>query len=332
MAEKEKQFKHYPVDVKVRNFCGKSKLFFLLTLILVVIAIASSFTGVDIALEFKGGTIITYSYEGDAVDKSAISSELTDLIGTSVNVQDGESLEGGSKTLTLSFTSNEGLTVDRQAEVTDAIQSRYPDANVQLLDSNDVSARSGSDFFAKCIVAAIFAAIILILYIAFRFKQISGWSAGVCAIIGLLATLVITYGSVVLMGFEIDSNFMAVILTLLGYAVNDTIVIYDRIRENQEKMPGMYIEDLVNTSSSQSLRRSIRTSLTTLFAMVAVVVVSAIMGLDSIQHFAIPMAVGILVGTYHSICFVPSLWVWWQKRRGVETLKVIPKKKKKATE
>ena len=198
--------------------------------------------------------------------------------------------------------------------------------------SNDVSARSGSDFFAKCIVAAIFAAVILILYIAFRFKQISGWSAGVCAIIGLLATLVITYGSVVLMGFEIDSNFMAVILTLLGYAVNDTIVIYDRIRENQEKMPGMYIEDLVNTSSSQSLRRSIRTSLTTLFAMVAVVVVSAIMGLDSIQHFAIPMAVGILVGTYHSICFVPSLWVWWQKRRGVETLKVIPKKKKKATE
>ena len=330
MAEKEKQFKHYPVDVKVRNFCGKSKLFFLLTLILIVIAIASSFTGVDIALEFKGGTIITYSYEGEAVDKSAISSELTDLIGTSVNVQDGESLDGGSKTL--SFTSNEGLTVDRQAEVTDAIQSRYPDANVQLLDSNDVSARSGSDFFAKCIVAAIFAAVILILYIAFRFKQISGWSAGVCAIIGLLATLVITYGSVVLMGFEIDSNFMAVILTLLGYAVNDTIVIYDRIRENQEKMPGMYIEDLVNTSSSQSLRRSIRTSLTTLFAMVAVVVVSAIMGLDSIQHFAIPMAVGILVGTYHSICFVPSLWVWWQKRRGVETLKVIPKKKKKATE
>ncbi|MCI5845242.1 MAG: protein translocase subunit SecF [Oscillospiraceae bacterium] len=330
MAEKEKQYKHYPVDVKVRNFCGKSKLFFLLTLILVVIAIASSFTGVDIALEFKGGTIITYSYEGD-VDKSAISKDLTDLIGTNVNVQDGESLDSGSKTLSLSFTSTEGLTVDRQVEVTDAIQARYPDANIQLLDSNDVSARSGSDFFAKCIVAAIFAAVVLILYIAFRFKQISGWSAGVCAIIGLLATLVVTYGAVVLMGFEIDSNFMAVILTLLGYAVNDTIVIYDRIRENQQKMPGMYIEELVNTSCSQSLRRSIRTSTTTFFAMIAIIVVAAIMGLDSIQHFAIPMAVGIVVGTYHSICFVPSLWVWWQKKRGVETLKVIEKKKKHAT-
>lgn len=331
MAEKEKQYKHYPVDVKVRNFCGKSKLFFLLTLILVIIAIASSFTGVDIALEFKGGTIITYSYEGD-VDKSAISKDLSDLIGTSVNVQDGESLDSGSKTLSLSFTSTEGLTVDRQAEVTDAIQARYPDANIQLLDSNDVSARSGSDFFTKCIVAAVFAAIILILYIAFRFKQISGWSAGVCAIIGLLATLLVTYGSVVLLGFEIDSNFMAVILTLLGYAVNDTIVIYDRIRENQQKMPGMYIGDLVDTSCSQSLRRSLRTSITTVFAMVAIIVVAAIMGLESIQHFAIPMAVGIVVGTYHSICFVPSLWVWWQKKRGIETLKVIEKKKKRVTE
>lgn len=331
MAEKEKQYKHYPVDVKVRNFCSKSKLFFLLTLILVVIAVASSFTGVDIALEFKGGTIITYSYEGD-VDKSAISKDLTDLIGTNVNVQDGESLDSGSKTLSLSFTSTEGLTVDRQVEVTDAIQARYPDANIQLLDSNDVSARSGSDFFAKCIVAAAFAAVVLILYIAFRFKQISGWSAGVCAIIGLLATLVVTYGAVVLFGFEIDSNFMAVILTLLGYAVNDTIIIYDRIRENQQKMPGMYIEDLVNVSCSQSLRRSIRTSTTTFFAMIAIVVVAAIMGLESIQHFAIPMAVGIVVGTYHSICFVPSLWVWWQKKRGIETLKVIEKKKKRVTE
>lgn len=222
--------------------------------------------------------------------------------------------------------------MDRQAEVTDAIQARYPDANIQLLDSNDVSARSGSDFFTKCIVAAVFAAIILILYIAFRFKQISGWSAGVCAIIGLLATLLVTYGSVVLLGFEIDSNFMAVILTLLGYAVNDTIVIYDRIRENQQKMPGMYIGDLVDTSCSQSLRRSLRTSITTVFAMVAIIVVAAIMGLESIQHFAIPMAVGIVVGTYHSICFVPSLWVWWQKKRGIETLKVIEKKKKRVTE
>lgn len=323
----EKTFKHYDVDTKVRDFCGKSKLFFLLTLVLVVISIASTFTGVDIALEFKGGTIITYSYEGE-VDEAALESELSDLVGVSVNVQQGESLDSDSKTLSLSFSSQEGLTVERQAEVTDAIQARYPEGNVTLLDSNDVSARSGSDFFLKCIVAAVFAAVILILYIALRFKQISGWSAGVCAVIGLLATLVVAYGSVVLLGFEIDSNFMAVILTLLGYAVNDTIVIYDRIRENQTKMPGMHIAELVNISSSQSLRRTLRTSITTVSAMIVVIIVALVMDVDSILSFAVPISVGIVAGTYHSICFVPSLWVWWQKKRGVETLKVIEKKKK----
>lgn len=320
-----KQNKKYDVDVKVRDFCGKSKLFFILSLILVIISIASTFTGVDIALEFKGGTIITYSYEGD-VDTSNIESTLSNLVGSSVSVQEGESIGEAGKTLSLSFSSKDGLTVDRQSEVTEAVRGLYPDANIEVLDSNDVDARSGSEFFTKCIVAAAFAAIILILYIALRFKQISGWSAGICAIVGLLQTLIVTYGSVVLIGFEINSNFMAVILTLLGYAVNDTIVIYDRIRENQSIYTDMEISELVNTSSSQSLRRSIRTSVTTFVSMLAVTVVALVMGLDSIISFSVPMMVGIVIGTYNSLCFVPSLWVWWQKKRGITTLKSTKKK------
>ena len=221
-------------DVKVRDFCGRTKIFFIVILSLVVLSVLSTFTGVDIALEFKGGTIITYGYEGDVVE-SDVEAELTKLIGSGVRAQTGESLSGDTKTMTVSFTSNEGLTAERQAEVTDTIQGMYPDANLTVLDSNDVDARSGGEFFTKCIVAAVFAAIILILYIAFRFRMISGWSSGVCAIIGLIVTLIITYGGVAICGFDIDSNFMAVILTLLGYSVNDTIVIYDRIRENQEK-------------------------------------------------------------------------------------------------
>ncbi len=323
----EKEGKKYDVDVKVRNFCGKAKIFFIISLALIVISLLSTFTGVDIALEFKGGTIITYSYMGD-MDESKLEKELTALVGSTVNAQEGESLEGNAHTLSLSFSSNEGLTVERQAEVTDKIQELYPDSQLELLDSNDVDARSGGEFFAKCLVAAAFAALILIVYIAFRFKQISGWSAGVCAVLGLLSTLVVTYGSVVLIGFEIDSNFMAVILTLLGYAINDTIIIYDRIRENQTLLPGMQIEDLVNISSSQSLRRSIRTSVTTFSSMLIVTIVSLVMGLDSILSFSVPMMVGIAMGTYNSICFVPSLWVWWQKKRGISVLAPVKTKKK----
>lgn len=327
MSKQTKQTKQYDVDVKVRNFCGKAKVFFLIVLALVVISLLSTFTGVDIALEFKGGTIITYSYMGD-MDEKTVESELSSLIGSSVTAQQGDSLDSDAKTLSLSFSSNDGLTVERQAEVTDKLQELYPDSELELLDSNDVDARSGGEFFAKCIVAAIFAALILIIYIALRFKQISGWSAGVCAVLGLIITLVVTYGGVVLFGFSIDSNFMAVILTLLGYAINDTIVIYDRIRENQTLMPGMAIEDLVNASASQSLRRSLRTSITTFGAMLVVSIVAVAMGLDSILSFSVPMLVGIVMGTFNSLCFVPSLWVWWQKKRGVNVLKPVKKKAK----
>ena len=132
----------------------------------------------------------------------------------------------------------------------------------------------------------------------------------------------------VLCRFEIDSNFMAVILTLLGYAVNDTIVIYDRIRENQTLLPGIQIRDLVNISDSQSLRRSIRTSVTTFSSMLVVTIVALIMGLDSILSFSIPMMAGIAMGTFNSICFVPSLWVWWQTKRGITVLKPAKKKAK----
>lgn len=327
MSKQTKEPKQFDVDVKVRNFCSKSKLFFLISLALILIALLSTFTGVDVALEFKGGTIITYSYSGE-MDEKTIEDEIGTLIGSSVNAQGGESLDSDTKTLSLSFSSNEGLTIERQAEVTDKIQELYPDSELELLDANDVDATSGSEFFAKCIVAAIFAALILIVYIALRFKQISGWSAGVCAVLGLLSTLIVTYGGVVLCGFEIDSNFMAVILTLLGYAINDTIVIYDRIRENQTLLPGMQIQELVNISSSQSLRRTLRTSITTFSSMLVVTIVSLVMGLTSILSFSIPMMIGIVMGTYNSICFVPSLWVWWQKKRGISVLQPVKKKAK----
>ena len=222
-TKEAKEAKHFDVDVKVRDFCSKSKVFFIIGLALILISLLSTFTGVNVALEFKGGTIITYSYVGD-VDENGISKELTSLVGSTVKVQQGDSLDSDTKTLSLSFTSNDGLTIDRQNDVTNKVKELCPDNEVTLLDANDVNARSGGEFFAKCIVAAVFAALILIIYIAFRFKQISGWSAGVCAVLGLLSTLIVTYGCVVLCRFEIDSNFMAVILTLLGYAVNLSLI------------------------------------------------------------------------------------------------------------
>ena len=109
-------------------------------------------------------------------------------------------------------------------------------------------------------------------------------------VVTLLHDLTTVYGAFVICGFEIDSNFMAVILTILGYSVNDTIVIYDRIRENQQLMPqNTPLVELVNTSLSQTMRRTIRTSITTITTMLIVTILAAIKGVDSILSFSIPL-------------------------------------------
>jgi preprotein translocase subunit SecF len=307
-------------NTKIYGFTAKRKVFFIISIVLVVVSILSTFTGVDMDIEFKGGSIITYSYQGDDVSEDEVKTIVEDIVsdngeGNIVTVQAGEDLSTGGNSLSISISSKDGITDDEQSSITTKLQETYADSSVELLDSNSVDASNGRDFFLKCIIAVIFAAIILILYIAIRFRVISGWSAGVFAIIALFHDIIITYGAFVLMGFDIDSNFMAVLLTIFGYSVNDTIVIYDRIRENQKLYPGTPIEELVDVSNSQTLRRSIRTSITTVSCMIIISIVAAAMGVTSILSFSLPLCFGLASGTYSSICLAPQLWIWWNKVR-----------------
>ena len=309
---------------KVYDISGKKKIWFIISLALIAaIAVITVIKGVEIAIEFKGGTIISYSYEGDASIKDA-QSEIEDLLKTPVVIQEGENLSNDSNSFSISFSYDTGLSVEDQTALTELLQEKFPDNKVELLDSNDVNPTSGKEFFLKCAIASILAAALIIIYIALRFKKISGWSAGVCAVIGLLHNLIFVFGTFVIMGYEINANFMAVILTILGYSVNDTIVIYDRIRENKNNMPKASVAELVNVSTSQSLRRSIRTSVTTISTMLIVSIVASIYHVSSILSFSIPMIVGMIAGTYASLCIASPLWVWWNERKSKST-----KKKKK---
>lgn len=314
---------------KIRDFCGNKRIFFTLSAILLVISIASAFVfGVEVAIEFKGGTIISYSYTGE-IDSTAVDQKAESVLGTPVTIQTGEAIGSDNlKSLTISFSYEDGgFTPELQDKLTASISELCKENEIAVLESNDVSPSSGKEFFLKCLVAAIFAAVVLLIFIAFRFKKISGWSAGLCAILALFHDLVIVFGAFNLLGYEINANFMAVILTILGYSVNDTIVIYDRIRENQKSMPGSTtIAELINTSSSQSMRRSLRTSITTVSAMIVVSVVAAVQGLDSILSFSVPMIFGMVSGTYSSLCIAPTVWVWLCEKRGKKTIKAVNKK------
>ncbi len=303
-------------QVKVRDFYGNRRKFFVLSAVLMVLVLASCFIfGVKISIEFKGGTLATYSYSG-SVNENDLASAAKDYLGTSVNVQTGETFTGERQTtFTLSFSMEKAFDASMQDELLGKLKEKFPDANIESLETNDVAATSGRTFLAKCLVAATFAAIVLIFYIAWRFKRISGWSAGAFAVVALVHDLIVVFGTFVICGFEIDSNFMAVILTILGYSVNDTIVIYDRIRENQNLLPAdTKLPHLVNISLSQTMKRTIRTSVTTIAAMLIVTVFAVIRNVPSIQHFSIPMTVGMISGCYSSLCLAPMLWTAWKTR------------------
>lgn len=300
---------------KSYDFYGKRKIFLIISLSLIAVTIlAALILNIDVSIEFKGGTIINYKYSGE-IDENGIKSSIEEIINTTVNTTIGENVSTGEANITISFTSKNGLTADRQAEITDMLQEKYPDSHIELVDSNDVSPTSGREFFLKCLVAVVLSAIVLIIYIAFRFKKIGGLSAGVCAIIALCQDLILVYGSFIICGFEIDSNFMAVILTILGYSINDTIVIYDRIRENRQIYPKTNLPELVNLSCTQSLTRSIRTTVTTVATMLIVTIVVAVNGYTSLLSFTVPLIFGMSLGAYSSLCVAPMLWVWKNERK-----------------
>ena len=307
-------------QVKVRDFYGNRKKFFTLSSVLMVLVLLSCFIfGVHVSIEFKGGTIATYSYTG-TIDEAEVARVAKEYLGTAVNVQTGETFTGEKEqSLTLSFSMKQGFTADMQDTLLNKLKSNFESNDINSLETNDVAARSGKRFLLKCSVAALFASIVLILYIAWRFKRISGWSAGVFAVVALLHDLVIVFGTFIVCRFEIDSNFMAVVLTILGYSVNDTIVIYDRIRENQGLLPaGTKLPELVNISLSQTMRRTVRTSITTITAMMIVTVLAAVNNVDSIMRFSIPMTVGMISGCYSSLCLAPMLWTSWKNRKKKE--------------
>ncbi|MEG0614850.1 MAG: protein translocase subunit SecF [Oscillospiraceae bacterium] len=307
------------------DFVGKKKIFFTISLILIGISLLCAMIfGVKIAIEFKGGTLINYSYEG-TLDTKLIKEKVEEQIGEDVIITEGQDFNNNTNTIQISFAKDKGLTADKQFELTKKLQADYAANSFQLISSSDVSPSSGREFFDKCWVAVAFASILLVLYIAWRFKKIGGWSAGVMAVVALIHDVALVFGTFVIFRIPIDANFMAVVLTILGYSINDTIVIYDRIRENK-KLLGKNISraDLVNKSINQSLSRSINTSICTVSSMIIVSIVAVIFHVDSILSFSFPLIIGITAGAYSTICIAGPLWVWWEgimdKRKAAKKL------------
>lgn len=298
---------------KTFDVVGNRKAFYIFSIAVIVLSIILTFVlKMNVAIEFKGGTIVTYSYTGTLSD-SAIGSAASEIVGQQCNATLGESLADGMQTVSLSFPSSTGISAEVQSALTEALNTKFSENALELYSSQDVNPTTGKGFFGKCLVAVAFSAVIMIIYIGFRFRKIGGWVAGCCSVVALLHDMFFVYACCVICRFDIDSNFMAVLLTILGYSINATIIIYDRIRENR-KLYGAEasLSDLVNMSVTQSFGRSLHTTVTTVIAMVTICVVALIAGVSSILSFAFPLVIGLLAGVYSSNCIAPTLWTIWQ--------------------
>ena len=306
-----------PAEKKPIDFVSLRKRFLTISsCLMAVILLCAVVFGVRLDTEFTGGAMITLSYEGEFTTADVQKTASAALGSKDLTLQTGENVATGEQTLKISMPGNETVTTDQVENLLDSLNETYPDNGFVQLSLSNVSAAMGTKFLQKSLVAVLFALVLILLYIGFRFQKIGGLTGGMMAVLALLNDLMVVFGTFVLLRTPLDGNFIAAMLTILGYSINDTVVVYDRIRENRTLMEKKTsFEELVNHSVNQSARRTIITTVTTVMALGVMCIISKLYGLDSIFTFAFPLMMGMISGVYTSLCVSTSAWVLWSERK-----------------
>ena len=309
--------KKAPAEKKPVDFVALRKRFLTVSsCLMAAIVLCAVVFGVRLDTEFTGGAMITLRYE-DSFALSDVQATAAEALGSrDLTLQTGENVATGEQTLKISMPGTETVTTDEVQTLLDSLNEQYPENAFAQLSLSNVSAAMGTKFLQKSLVAVVFALAVILLYIALRFKNIGGLTGGMMAVLALLNDLMVVFGTFVLLRTPLDGNFIAAMLTILGYSINDTVVVYDRIRENRSLMgKKATFEELVNQSVNQSARRTIITTVTTVMALAVMCIISKLYGLDSIFTFAFPLMMGMLSGVYTSLCVSTSAWVLWTERK-----------------
>ncbi|MCL2055645.1 MAG: protein translocase subunit SecF [Oscillospiraceae bacterium] len=300
---------------KIRFIGNLTKCLILSGAIALVVTAGLFINGIGLDIEFRGGAIITYSYEGNlSIDE--FKGRLDEIAGIPMAVQATENIATGQSNYVASLPGDRSLNSDEMLRINTEIAAVFPANSVQAAEIKNVDPSIGHSFLMKCILAVALASVLMIIYVALRFRTIGGWSAGVMAVLALIHNVFIVFGVFVLFRIPLNMNFIAVLLTILGYSINDTIVIYDRIRENNKiKGASMQLPELVDYSINQSFKRTVMTTVSTVLAMTVVMVVAILFNVSTITSFAFPLTVGLIAGAYSSICLAAPLWVRWETRK-----------------
>ena len=299
---------------KIRRFVSKGKLFAVISFVLCIVAIVSlvllpfGISLFNLDIDFVGGVTLEYEI-GTEVD-SSVSNDISAMVFDVTGVRPSGVVRTGAdgKSVTIKI---QELTSEQRDAIATGLVGLYGAENVVLSTSDFVSASVGSDITKAAFVASLLAAVLILVYITVRFEFRSGIAAVLCLIHDLLVML----SFYVIFRISLNMNFIAAALTIIGYSINATIVIFDRIRENVKSTGGH--EDfavVIDRSISQTLRRSIGTTITTLLPIIFLLC----LGVSSIRNFAFPIMVGVISGCYSSTCVAGPLWNLLKGRKPVK--------------
>ena len=296
---------------KAIDFVGKGRIFFVLSILVILIGPAGMLMHekndgkiLNYSLEFMGGTSTTVTFNEDfsIEELDAKVSPVVQEVTGDANIQ-MQKVTGGNQVII----KTRELSVDERQELEQKLVGEF-EVDASTISEESISSTVSAEMKSDAIVAVIIATICMLLYIWFRFKDVRFAASAVIALVHDVLVVLMCY---VVLWISVGNTFIACMLTLVGYSINATIVIFDRIRENTKLMKGRSEKEIVNISITQTLTRSIYTSFTT-FVMIAVLY---IMGVSSIREFALPLMVGVLCGGYSSVCITGPLWYIMQKKK-----------------
>ena len=296
--------------MKNYDFVANLKKALIISLAIMLVGVAFNVIfGTQMDISFKGGTLIRYEY-AEAPDLDQMTKAAQKHLGKDASLSFDEVNSTDVVTIKLP-----GEVTTEQKEALDKdLSKNFKGSKLEVFSSNTLSATMGTKFLLRCLLALALAAILLVIYVGFRFRKIGGIPAAVSALIALLHDLLIVYFTFVIFGIELNDNFVAVMLTILGYSLNDTIVIFDRVRTLRRRSDAP-LATVVNDSLHTVMRRTIITTVTTCLAILSVLVVALIMHVDSIISFALPMLLGAISGSYSSLFLSGPIWVRWMEHK-----------------
>ena len=286
---------------------NRSRICLIISGAIIAIALILTLTGngINLGIDFEGGLSMQYDMKTSVT--SATVSAVLDGMGiksSTVTVQGKDNSEVNIRIKDVSKDDIQKV----QATFEENIKKDYPDA-VSIGDVNYVGPVAGATLVKNAVISVLLAAALMLVYIAIRFDL----NSGIAAVFGLLHDVLIMLSFMVIFRsvIQMNSSFIAAALTIVGYSINNTIVIFDRIRENAKKMPTVAREEVTNISIKESLGRTICTTVTTLITIVAL----CILGVASIREFALPIIVGILSGVYSANMINGYVWAFLEEKR-----------------